>query len=106
MIPFSKRPKDAGQFVVVIVPTVQGKNVLLRQLIYENLAHEYIMLVSDTAGEAIDENDLWYRGPVCPTSHLKPFVEMLLAAKHLEPSVLVIDDIAMNRDSRTTRVLL
>ena len=57
------------------------------------------MLVSDTAGELIDGNDLWYRGPVSPTSHSKPLVEKLLAAKHLEPSVLVIDDTAMNRDS-------
>ena len=55
MIPFSKRPKEAGQFVVVIAPTGQGEHVRLRQLICENLAHEYIMLVSDSAGEAINE---------------------------------------------------
>ena len=30
---------------------------------------------------------------------VKPLVEMLLAAKLLEPTVLVIDDPAMNRDS-------
>ena len=34
-----------------------------------------------------------------PTSHLKPLVEKLLAAKFLEPTVLVIDDPAMHRDS-------
>ena len=57
------------------------------------------MLVSDSTGEAIDGNDLWYRGPVSPTLHSKPLVEKLLAAKLLEPTVLVIDDPAMNRDS-------
>ena len=59
------------------------------------------MLVSDSAGKAIDGNDLWYRGPVSPTSYLnlKPLVEKLLAAKHVEPTVLLIDDPAMNRDS-------
>ena len=58
MISFSKLLEDAGQFVLVIAPTGQGKNVLLGQLICENLAHEYIMLVSDITGEAIDGNDL------------------------------------------------
>ena len=59
MIPFSNRPKYAGQFVLVITPTGQGNNAL-RKLIHENLAHEYIMLVSDSAGEAIDGNDFCY----------------------------------------------
>ena len=99
MIPFSKRPKNAGQFVLIIAPTGQGKNVLFRQLISENLSHERIMLVSDSAGEAIDGNDLWYRGSVRPSSELKPLVEKLLAAKLQNPTVRLIDDPAMNHNT-------
>ena len=84
---------------MVIAPTGCGKNVLLRQLIKENLSEKIIYLVSDSAHQAVDNNDLWYRSPVTTSSNLRRLVDGLLNAKLLDPVVVIIDDPNMDRST-------
>jgi hypothetical protein len=100
-VPFDSRPADAGQVVLIIAPSGHGKNILLRALLAEHLHSQYILLVSDSAAEAVDSNDQWYNGPITKTQNLQALMEKLLAARLTEPLVLVIDDPAMDQKTVT-----
>ena len=69
----------------------------MRQLASENLSHEYIRLVPDSAAEAVDGNDVWYKAPITPAAKLRPVVGELLDGQLLDPVVLVIVDPAIDK---------
>ncbi len=97
MIPFSKRENNAGQTILIIAPTGHGKNILLINLIKQHLSNEFILLFSDSAKEAVDNNDVWYDGKIFETAKLKEIMTNLHEKKYIEPIYLIIDDPSMEQ---------